>query len=174
MLVLDVFDNEFCRAECLLTHFTYVLLIGNNLTCLIRAVLVLHLNEQLVFLWIAELLIRPFLKDLLCRLDIILFELARSAVECRRVKDDTFNGRWQAEMLTAALSSKCSLIFSLDSTEKAVAMDLTQVEQKGVKLSIFTFNLCIEPFKWKLDLFLHVEDILDQPFGELNITTQMV
>ena len=77
-------------------------------------------------------------------------------------------------MLTATLSSKCSLIFSLDSTEKAVAMDLTQVEQKGVKLSILTFNLCIEPFKWKLDLFLHVEDILDQPFGELNITTQMV
>ena len=94
MLVLDVFDNEFCRAECLLTHFTYVLLIWNNLTCLVRAVLVLHLNEQLVFLWIAELLIRPFLEDLLCRLDIILFELARSAVECRRVKDDTFNGRW--------------------------------------------------------------------------------
>ena len=45
MLVLYVFDDKLSGAECLLTHFTYVLFIGNNLTCLIHAVLVLRLYE---------------------------------------------------------------------------------------------------------------------------------
>ena len=45
MLVLDVFDNKLGRAECLLTHLAYVLLIGNDFTCLVCAVLVLHLYK---------------------------------------------------------------------------------------------------------------------------------
>ena len=105
MLVLYVFDDKLGRAECLLTHFTHVLLFGNDFSCLVRTVLVLHLNKQFVLLGVAKLLIRALLEDLLCCLDIILFKLACGTVKCRGVKDYAFDGRWQAEVLTAALSS---------------------------------------------------------------------
>ena len=81
MLILYVFDDKLSGTECLLTHLTYVLLIGNDLTCLIHAVLVLRLYKKLILLWVAKLLIRALLENFSCCLDIILFELASSAVK---------------------------------------------------------------------------------------------
>jgi hypothetical protein len=83
MLVLDMFDHEVNRAESLLANHAHIFLTFNHFTALVNAVLVLHLDEQLVFLRVRRFLGEALLKEFLSLGDVILLELSCRAVEGR-------------------------------------------------------------------------------------------
>lgn len=77
-------------------------------------------------------------------------------------------------MLARALTRQSSLIIALEPAEEAVAVHLAQIEEQSVKLSVRRFNIRLEPFKWKLDLFFRIEYFLDQALAQVNISFDMV
>ena len=128
MLVLDMFDHEVNSAEGLLANHAHIFLTFDHLAALVNAVLVLHLDEQLVFLRVRWFLGDTLLKEFLSLGDVILLELPCRAVESRRVKDYTGDRGGQAQMLRGAFTGKRPFIFAFNSAEEAVTVDLAQVE----------------------------------------------
>lgn len=68
-------------------------------------------------------------------------------------------------MLGCTLSGQTPFVFALDSAEEAIAVDLAQVKEQGVQLGVLALNFSLELFKGKLDIFLDVEDLFNQPFA---------
>jgi len=81
VLVLDVLDNEVHRLKSLLTYFADILFAFDHFFGLIQAVLILHFNENLVFLRVGWLFIKRFLEDLVGLGDVVLLEEPCRAVE---------------------------------------------------------------------------------------------
>lgn len=75
MLVLDMLDNEFDRAEGLITDLTHILLSFNDLTRFVLTVLIFQLNKELVLLGVSGFLLRSSLEQFFSGLHIILLKL---------------------------------------------------------------------------------------------------
>ena len=73
-------------------------------------------------------------------------------------------------MLTCAFARESALIFALDAAEKAVAVDLSQVENQSVQLGVSRLDFRLQSLKRKLDFFLRVEDFLDESLAEVDIS----
>ena len=74
-------DNEVHRLKSLLTDFADILFAFDHFFGLIQAVLILHFNEHLVFLWVSWLFFKRFLEDLVGLSNVILLEEPCGAIE---------------------------------------------------------------------------------------------
>jgi len=75
VFVFNMFHHKVNRAEGLLTNHAYVFLTFDNFATLVNAILILHLNKQLVLLRIRQFFSRALFEELFSLSHIVLFKL---------------------------------------------------------------------------------------------------
>lgn len=53
-------------------------------------------------------------------------------------------------------------------------MDLSQIQQQSIEPGIDGLDLCLKSLEGKLDFFLSIENLLDQPLAEVDVSIDMV
>ena len=77
-------------------------------------------------------------------------------------------------MLTGAFASKGTFIITLGTAEEAVSVDLSQIQQQSIEPGIDGLDLRLKPLEGKLDFFLSIENLLDQPLAEVDVSIDVV
>lgn len=67
-----------------------------------------------------------------------------------------------------------SFILASGAAEETISMHLSQVEQQNVQLCLWRLNLSFKLIEWKLDLFLSIEDFLDQALTQLCVSWDVI
>lgn len=75
VFVFNMFHHKVNRAEGLLTNHAYVFLTFDNFATLVNAILILHLDKQLVLLRIRQFFSRALFEKLFSLSHIVLFKL---------------------------------------------------------------------------------------------------
>jgi hypothetical protein len=75
VFVFNMFHHKVNRAEGLLTNHAYVFLTFDNFATLVNAILILHLDKQLVLLRIRQFFSRALFEELFSLSHIVLFKL---------------------------------------------------------------------------------------------------